>query len=661
MHRLPCAIHPANHALVQELSLVAALLKEQRSIPGSPTTPSQLPYGEVQDQLFLRAARAVAQSPAAMEETLAYPKGYGIGKVWRDIQGPAERWVRSRLRAEQQDLQQHWRRWKKWKEGERKGEEVSGAALFSSSSSSTPSSLLCASHDSGGNDGRVPSSCMPLQPSSFTHRIPTHASLSARAAPQQCRDLLFHSPFDMIKRASWTSSPRASSSFPLEEDPTPRPTSPIGRLLQHVFPFLRYIPPLRLIAQHGPSLFLPREIPHYLRDTITYEEACRHRALLQAHLCPEGFQVEMTGAFRRGAPSAPMVSFVIAYTPERVAALCENVDAVQGETLWKVPRGNTEEQRHDTLLDTTQQTCRTTLQERAARLCAISPAVDPLLRRPIERALEGLARRGYIVAGKRLTLPHRTPTASLRREAASREASSGATWSASTTADAATTMVEVVTRVWSEEATVHATPATPSQPTTLPMKEEEACLDFVEATAGHQGRPTSPRTYERAAEPPPRNITDPADLLDVRLHTVRLYFVPVNLFFLQLFFLTGPSSFTALVTMKALERGKSLYAHGLFRDVPCCGTTAPPAPSSASSSTLPGASRSTARSRSAGAFTTTARTTIPTSQNTLSQTSTVIPVTSEDVIFEAAGIRSSSSSFFIHPFLRGIYNQFQKH
>lgn len=631
MRRLPCAIHPANHALVQELSVVAALLKEQRGVPGTDSKDPQLPYGDVHDQLFLRAAKAIAHSPAAMEETLAYPKGYGIGKVWCDIEGPAERWVRSRLRAQEQGLQHAWREWKKLHQTQLKREEVEryrkmqgkqwwkeGAEVkrnVDDDENHHPANPIRASDKTAMTTAILTT---PLRTSSWTSGLvdtpdkTTFSSSPSRKkheiAVSRVLSFLFHSPFHPTP-FSISRLPSPSSTASLLCATAPPPTSPIGRLLQHVFPILRYTAPFRLLAQHGPRLFLQRHLPLYLRDTLCYEEACRHRAILQAALQPLGFQVEMTGGFRRGAPQGVAVSFVVAFTRERVAALCKDVEEVEGETLWKGMPGR---QKSGLEGEREESTDSRTLE---CQLCDASPADEPLLRRPIERALEKLARSGYLVAGRRLALPKSTFLSSSSGVRRPRPVSV-----------LPPSAVEVIARLWSEEAYARQVLERKKKEAshTWQWGDAEAREDALDLTMTVAHEERSPD------DPPPQEITDPADVLDVRLHTIQFYFVPVNCFFLQLFFLTGPASFTVEIMRRALERGKDLDVHGLY---PIAKQHSSPSSSSSTS--------------------------MPTKAHSLSLNTPSIPVTSEEVIFDAAGL-SSSSSPSVHPFLRGIFCQLQK-
>lgn len=66
---LPIAVHPANHPLVQELCLVAALLREQRYTQRQPTR-------SIKQCPFLMAAQQLAHSPVSLEEARALPKSH---------------------------------------------------------------------------------------------------------------------------------------------------------------------------------------------------------------------------------------------------------------------------------------------------------------------------------------------------------------------------------------------------------------------------------------------------------------------------------------------------------------------------------------------------------------------------------------------------------
>lgn len=434
--RIPAAVHPLNHALVQELCLVAALTRECRehhtslaAISSRFTYSSFAAAKSSSAASFYRAAQSIARCGVSMEETTAFPRGREVAKVWKDVAPAAERLIRWRLG------EQHARHRK---------------------------ALL-------GGEGRD-------------------------RAKQATRDV----------QADHQSNEENADA---ETTTTPVPTSPFGWLLAGI-PHTRYIPPGRLLALFGPGFLMPpTAIPKYLQDDVTYEEALRHAALLESQLAPHGLRVALVGACRRGAPLAHMVELAVSLTPERVSDMSQAMGAARREAPQWVQHGAAAAEGGD-------------VEDHYDHLRAANPSAQEALMRVCERALDRLQQCGYIVAGRSLKLSGKDVPSQR----------SGAT------------SLQFVTRLWSDEV----------------YKERRMRAAAIE----EQEEEEVAQTY--LVSPPPLQVTDPATLLGIRLHTVVLHFTSATAFHIQRFLRTGPVSFTTLVTMAALKKGVELYDNGLF-------------------------------------------------------------------------------------------------
>lgn len=282
--------------------------------------------------------------------------------------------------------------------------------------------------------------------------------------------------------------------------------------------------PGRFVALYGPHALLP-QLPAYLHDSITYEEASHHLVLLRRLLSPLGFRVSFDAVTRRGCPVGPEARFLVALTREAT----EEIDAARESEAVNTVEG---------AQPTTPQGARKTIgaagqpapeaSRHADRFAAASQVASP-------ETLRGL---------KTLPCTHADVVA---------------------VADALS--IGVVHRHRRALQALHNSGYLPAHPS-IPAPEQARGETAATAVRGRQRRqglkcsarfdPASPAT------PPLFHIVDPAQLRRMRLHRIVLDLVPANVFLVRRFFHTGPAAFTAYVTLRALERGFELNMNGLF-------------------------------------------------------------------------------------------------
>lgn len=512
-----------------------------------------------------------------MEELLAFPKtsrGLGGGTaVWRDIEGVAERFIRDVLdRRQKQRLAVLRCREDPYQYQEIRGVQPNNPDRYEDPPHlHTDVSVADTADPVPDADQRVPRSDPADQ------EVPTAARTRTTAA---CRT-------NSGKEGRPTGMMNADMTT---EGRPPCSSSSVGELFASI-PHTRYTHPSRLLALYAPGALVPH-LPKYLRDKVSFDEAQRHAAFLQAQLHPQGFMVALTGGFRCGAPQAEGVDMLVALREDRLQQYTASTVEVEADRLWEphIP--------HPSMT--------------ADHLRAASPFYEKRLRRACERAMEGLHRIGYLVWCQNANHLRWTKQ--------------------NTTIDGSGCVtVECVARLWSDDAYAF-------YGTTFREAFERSPTHFAD------GCPAAAEDEWLQAyllRPPPVRLTEPAKLLSVRLHTLRLHFTPTALFHIQQFFRTGPPEFTAHLTLEALRRGKRLYADGLFITPPgeSLGERTEGTSSSSSSVSVSGSLSSRPTLRSPPSFQTARG--LP------------VPVDSEESLFNQAGMP------YIHPVNRAIFMQLQ--
>ncbi|CCW64198.1 unnamed protein product [Phytomonas sp. EM1] len=281
------------------------------------------------------------------------------------------------------------------------------------------------------------------------------------------------------------------------------------------------------VALYGPHAPLPN-LPNYLHDDVSYDEACHHAALLRKLLEPYGFVVQLSGATRRGAPVGRLAEFSLSLTQTAIreieALQVAGPEAVKDPPIDTKPLSNGYEQRvkHDSfafpsailqriagahgdgddslLLDPV---AKELLRQLPFQWCSRSEAVSHTdfvpyaVKFRYTRALEGLFRSGYIAAGR---IPK------------------GDQW----------------------------------------HEKRQSTKIFTLRYDPHN-----------PMGPPPFHIRDSAVRARMKLHQAKLDFMPWHALHVRRFFRTGPAAFTAYVALRALQRGLELNLNGIFL---CCAS-----------------------------------------------------------------------------------------
>lgn len=511
----PCARHPANHLLVQELVILAALCGSDEG--------SQY----VSERIY-RAAQQLACSPIAYEEWMAHPVASSFVAHTHAAQGE-DNGLPSTPSFLRSVLERRVHCMHRWYETDLSDDPC--AAAHGCQSPDTRRDI--------DNSAAI----------TTTTNQSAACVLSAGAATSQPLPSSSSSSLPLSSSGKVSSSSGVHTTISLSNHTWPeRPTC--------------YMTPARVVALYGSHSPMPC-LPSFCHDDITYDEAVCHARMLTRLLRPLDFDVHLSAHTRRGCPCATHAEFLLSCRAEvdgrselvatdsvphtsalRVDAARDKKDPytntcqrLQEVVDAKTPcagqqRGSANtacmgEMLHSSFPQavafTTQAAGQTALhhsfEERGRRavchsdeVSASTDAVTPLLAHRYRAALRALQSCGYIV-----------PDKSLMR------------WvtTTSTTSTSEARISRCRARDWSRG---------------------------IAVTARHDAR----CRCEGVPLPLPFHLVDAEVLRKVRLHRLVLRFVPHKALAVRCLFHTGPAAFVQHVILRALRVGLEVNRNGVF-------------------------------------------------------------------------------------------------